>query len=99
MSKLFIIFFLCCVRSASVMSGCHAGVHVLLKKFMPKGIYVHCSAHRLNLVISDTCRVVVYMADYFSIVSNLHSFFTESGVSNQCFKHAQQLLGLGECSL
>jgi len=80
------------------MSGCHAGVHVLLRRFMPKGVYVHCAAHRLNLVIRDICNVVVYMADYFSILSNLHSFFTASGVTNQYFKHAQESLGLGNCS-
>ncbi|CAF2855335.1 unnamed protein product [Rotaria sp. Silwood2] len=48
------------------MSGCAAGVHVLLKKYMPKGIYIHCAAHRLNLVINDTCKVV-----YFSEGSSL----------------------------
>jgi len=78
------------------MSGCHAGVHVHLRKFMPKGIYLHCSAHRLNLVINDTCKVVCYMSDYFSIVANTYSFFTESGVTNTYFKQAQQELGLGD---
>ncbi|CAF4470709.1 unnamed protein product [Rotaria socialis] len=43
-----------CFDGASVMPGCQAGVHVLLRKHMPKGIYIHCSAHRLNLVVSDT---------------------------------------------
>jgi len=78
------------------MSGYHAGVHVFLRKFMPKGIYLHCSAHRLNLLICDTCQVVCYMLDYFSIVSNIHSFFTESGVTNTYFKQAQKELGLGD---
>lgn len=66
------------------MQRCHAGVHVLLKKFVPKGIctYVHCSAHRLSLVINDTCKIVAYMLDYFSIIPNLHFFFTDSGVSS-----------------
>lgn len=84
------------IHSASVMSGCHAGVHVHLKKVMPKAIYIHCSAHRLNLVISDTCKVVYYMSDYFSIVANVYSFFTESGVTNSYFKQAQKQLGLSE---
>lgn len=81
------------------MSGCVAGVHVLLKKYMPKGIYIHCAAHRLNLVINDTCKVVCYIADYFSIVAQVYSFFTESGVVNHYFKQAQTDLGLGEYSL
>jgi len=78
------------------MSGCNAGVHALLRKdHMPKGIYIHCSAHRLNLVINDTCKAVVYISDYFSIVASIHSFFTESGVTNSYFKQAQKELGLG----
>ena len=92
------IFIFYHINRASVMSGCHAGVHVFLRKFMPKGIYIHCSAHRLNLVINDTCKVVCYMSDYFSIVANIYSFFTASGVTNQYFKQAQQQLGLGTYS-
>ena len=77
------------------MSGNHAGVHVLLKEYMPRGVYIHCSAHRLNLVISDTCKVVNYMLDYFAIVSHIHSFFTDSAVTSVCFNEAQKQLGLG----
>lgn len=62
---------------------------------MPKGIYIHCSAHRLNLVINDTSKVICYLSDYFSILSNIHSFFTQSGVTNMYFKVAQQELDLG----
>ncbi|CAF1263221.1 unnamed protein product [Adineta ricciae] len=87
-----------CFDGASVTSGCHAGVHVHLRKFMPKAVYVHCSAHRLNLVISDTCKAVYYMLDYFSIVVNIYSFFTESGVTNAYFKKAQKELGLIQSS-
>jgi len=85
----------CHIHRASVMSGYHAEVHVLLRKYMPKGIFIHCSVHRLNLVVNDTCKVVCYIWDYFSIVSNIHSFFTESSVVNTFFKQAQQQLGLG----
>ncbi|CAF3819629.1 unnamed protein product, partial [Rotaria sp. Silwood1] len=83
-----------CFDGASVMSGCVAGVHVYLKKYMPNSVYVHCAAHRLNLVISDTCKVVCYVSDYFSIVSQIYTFFTESGVANIYFKQAQIDLGL-----
>ena len=78
------------------MSGCVAGVHVLLKKDMPNSIYIHCAAHRLNLVINDTCKVVCYVWDYFSIIAHIYSFFTESGVTNTYFKQAQMDLGLSE---
>lgn len=75
---------------ASIMSGCNAEVHVLLRKdHMPKGVCIHCSCHRLSLVINHTCKAVPYMNDYFSIVSTLYSYFTESGVTNNFFKKAQ----------
>jgi len=78
------------------MSGCSAGVKALLRKdYMPNAIYIHCSAHRLNLVINDTCKAVVYMPDYFSIAASIHSFFTESGVTNSYLKQAQQKLDFG----
>ncbi|CAF2082966.1 unnamed protein product [Rotaria magnacalcarata] len=87
-----------CFDGVSVMSGCAAGVHVLLEKYMPKGIYINCAAHRLNLVINDTCKVVCYMSDYFSIASQLYSFFTESAVTNIYFNKAQIDLGLVQSS-
>ena len=65
---------------------------------MPRGVYIHCSAHRLNLVLNDTCKAVNYLSDYFSIVARIHSFFTESGVTNVYFNQAQRYLGLGESS-
>ncbi|CAF2121474.1 unnamed protein product [Rotaria magnacalcarata] len=56
-----------CFDGASVMSGCHAGVQTILRdNFMPKGIYIHCFAHKLNLVIIDVCQVVTY----YSIIKN-----------------------------
>ena len=49
------------------MSGCHAGVQTILRdNFMPKGIYIHCFAHKLNLVIIDVCQVVTYCAEFYS---------------------------------
>ncbi|CAF4778005.1 unnamed protein product, partial [Rotaria socialis] len=41
-----------CYDGASVMSGSQAGVQTLMRQnYMPRGIYIHCFAHRLNLVI------------------------------------------------
>lgn len=41
---------------ASVMSGHLNGVQSKLKSFYPCAIYTHCMAHRLNLVVVDTCK-------------------------------------------
>jgi len=42
---------------ASVMSGQHGGVQTLMKKHYPYAIYIHCMAHRLNLIVVDTCKI------------------------------------------
>jgi hypothetical protein len=78
------------------MSGCHAGVQTILReRHMPKGVYIHCFVHRLNLVIVDVCKVVPYCKEFYSIISKINSYFTASGVTNAYFKDAQQLLELG----
>ncbi|XP_008189721.1 zinc finger MYM-type protein 1-like, partial [Acyrthosiphon pisum] len=38
---------------AAVMSGKRAGVQTKLKEYYPSAIYVHCMAHRDNLVVID----------------------------------------------
>ena len=38
---------------ASVMSGRCTGVQSRIKEFAPCAIYIHCHAHRLNLVLVD----------------------------------------------
>ena len=78
------------------MSGQHNGVHVILQQnFMPKAIYIHCMAHRLNLVICHVCLIVPYIDEFFSIISKIHEYFTTSGVTNRYFCDAQKLLKLG----
>lgn len=37
----------------SAMSGIHNGVQAIIKNEFPKAIFVHCSSHKLNLVIND----------------------------------------------
>jgi len=43
---------------ANVMSGCKGGVQTLLRKHHTNAIYIHCMAHRLNLVVVDMCKYV-----------------------------------------
>ncbi|KAL4089882.1 hypothetical protein QTP88_024823 [Uroleucon formosanum] len=37
----------------SAMSGIHNGVQAIIKNEFTKAVFVHCSSHRLNLVIND----------------------------------------------
>lgn len=43
---------------ANVMSGSKKGVQTLLREHYPDAIYIHCMAHRLNLVVINMCKHV-----------------------------------------
>lgn len=43
---------------ASVMSGNMNGVQAKIKEQHPAAVYTHCMAHRLNLVVLDTCKSI-----------------------------------------
>ena len=77
------------------MAGEQNGEHAILQKsFTSRAIYIHCVAHRINLVICDVCSVVPYIGEFLSIVSKIHEYFTAYGVTNRFFCDAQNLLGL-----
>lgn len=61
---------------ASVMSGNRGGVHVILKKTFPHAVYVHCSSHRLNLVLSTAAKVSPGVSTFFDVINSLHTFMT-----------------------
>lgn len=65
---------------ASVMSGQSSGVQARIKEDSEWAIYVHCYAHRLNLVIVDSCKSVKFAADFFSILQRLYIFMSSSYV-------------------
>lgn len=72
-----------CFDGASVMSGCNAGVQKLVKENSPQAIYVHCCAHRLNLVLVDVAKRVRAASDFFSHLQALYVFLSAS----KCHEH------------
>ena len=79
------------------MSGNNAGVQTLLREqYIPKAIYVHCYAHKLNLVICDVTTAVPYLSEFYSIISKICTYFHTSSVTNETFKLVQQQLNLGK---
>jgi hypothetical protein len=48
------------------MSGKHGGVAAIIKEIATKALYVHCHAHRLNLVLVDT------VAEIFTLLEKLY---------------------------
>lgn len=54
-----------CYDGAAVMSGVHNGVQEKFREEVPQAIYIHCHAHRLNLVLVDCVRNVKPAGDFF----------------------------------
>ena len=49
------------------MSGKYTGLQARIKEVCPEAYYVHCFAHRLNLVIVDKCSINVNARNFFGI--------------------------------
>ncbi|CAF4150801.1 unnamed protein product, partial [Rotaria sordida] len=82
-----------CPSGASVIAGKHASVQAFLReRYIPNAIYVHCYAHKLNLVICDVNKNVPYLLEFSSIISKLHKYFNTSSVTSKTVKHIQQQL-------
>ena len=67
-----------CYDGASVMSGQCAGVSAKIKEKNNKAVYVHCCAHRLNLVLVDATKQLPSAADFFSLLEALYVFMSSS---------------------
>ena len=78
-----------CYDGASVMSGRYGGVQKLFRDIHSNALYVHCHAHRLNLVIVNVARAVKYAGEFFSLVKTLYVFITRHKV-HEVFRTMQQ---------
>ena len=54
----------------------HRGVQSLIKEVAPLSFYVHCQAHRLNLVVVAVCTNVGRVMDMLHTIRSLHKFFS-----------------------
>ena len=81
-----------CYDGASVMSGRLNGLQAIIRnEVCPKGIYVHCWAHRLNLVVVASVYNLDKASSFFNCLSSIHSFFSAS-VPHSYFVQAQKEL-------
>ena len=69
-----------CYDGAFVMSGHLSGVQLRIKEHCPSAIYIHCFAHRLNLVVVDVAGAVGLVADMFGVLQRIHNFMCTSVV-------------------
>ena len=65
-------------NGAAVMSGEFNGVQAKIKEFVPDAIFIHCYAHKLNLVLSQATSVIPKCSVFFATLNGFLSFFTSS---------------------
>jgi hypothetical protein len=63
---------------AVVMAGELNGLQKKIKSVAPQALFTHCYAHKLNLVLQDSCKRIRQCRIFFSNVSGFSAFFTKS---------------------
>ena len=66
-----------CYDGACAMSGIYSGVQALIRADCPSAVYVHCSAHCLNLVLSKS-REIPEIKSAMAIIQNACLYFKNS---------------------
>ena len=67
-----------CFDGASVMSGHVNGLQSKIKIEAPQAVFVHCAAHRFNLVLQQSCTTIPQCRIFFANVNSFPSFFHHS---------------------
>lgn len=69
----------------STFSGHISGVHERIQELYPKAIYVHCAAHRLNLVLNQ-CMNVPIIRNCLGVVGEITNLFRNNALANDLLK-------------
>ena len=72
------------------MSRPFYGVQARLRAKSPQAIYIHCHAHKLNLVIASYVESVGTVGSFFSLVQTMNTFISNSNTQHQFFVEAQK---------
>ena len=76
------------------MSGSHNGVNLKLREMTRNAcFYVHCHAHRVNLVLVDSCQSITKASDLFGLLEAIHTFFIASSLRHNLFVTFQRTNG------
>ena len=85
---------------ASNMSGCYRGLQAIIKeKVGDHVVYVHCYAHTLNLVLSDSAGASVQVIKLFANLEKLYNLFRKSQKIHDLFESIQKEKKLNVTSL
>jgi hypothetical protein len=83
-----------CYDGASVMSGEFNGVQEKFRVLSGSPcIYVHCYAHKVNLVLVDVCAAIQPAGDMFGMLGAIHNYLTVSSIRHDKFVSIQQERG------
>lgn len=63
---------------ASTMSGEINGVQSKIKEIVPQALFVHCSAHKLNLILSDAVSSCLIANTFFGTIEAIYAFLSSS---------------------
>ena len=79
----------------SVTSGAHGGLQALpVRQISPSALYVHCMAHRFNLMLVKASTSSVPTKSFFGLLESLYSFFVASpkrvAQLHECQKNASK---------
>jgi hypothetical protein len=75
---------------AANMSGKYNGLQAKIKEKAPGSIFVHCYAHRFNLVMSDTTSCCIECKNFFGLLEATAVFIRESHKRIQEWKDVAQ---------
>ncbi|XP_046855188.1 uncharacterized protein LOC124448235 [Xenia sp. Carnegie-2017] len=76
---------------ASTISGCYNGLQAIKKEKIGNHIiFVHCYAHTLNLVLSDSTCVAIDVITLFDSLEKLHVLFNNSHKVHELFQLVQK---------
>ncbi|XP_076322154.1 zinc finger MYM-type protein 1-like [Tachypleus tridentatus] len=80
-----------CYDGAAVMSGHISGIQERFRREVSQAVYVHCYAHRLNLVLVDCVHNVQDAAEFFVTIQKLYKFLSTSVVHEEFLKVQKEL--------
>lgn len=84
---------------ANVMSGKYNGVQEIFRQKYSKAIYIHCYAHRLNLVLVDVYSGITRVWEFFSLIGSIYSYFSRSGLAHQGLQDLLEEIKIGKVEL
>lgn len=82
-----------CYDGAAVMAGKVNGVQQRMRQDHPNAIYIHCMAHKLNLLLVEACKVNRVASGFFCVMESLYTFFGQPG-THHAFLQMQKQLGV-----